>query len=69
MGCYSAGANEPLSTTLRRLSKHHQPDWTDAEADAQGPYANQSSSEAFCSVSVIPCLLFLSMNGRCFLVC
>ena len=60
VGCYSAGASEPLSTTLRRLSKHHQADWTEAEAQAQGPYADQTSGELligmYHSCSVCSCL-------------
>ena len=45
VGCYAAATGESLTNTLRRLSnQHHHRDWTDAEAEAHGPYAQQGES-------------------------
>jgi len=45
VGCYAAATGESLTNTLCRLSnQHHHRDWTDAEAEAHGPYAQQGES-------------------------
>jgi len=47
VGCYAAATGESLTNTLRRLSnQHHHRDWTDAEAEAHGPYTQQGESSA-----------------------